>query len=200
MTDNNVNSKLIENNKLESIIFHASKIEKKLPPVEKWEPDFCGNIDMVIKRDGRWFYMGTPITRKKLVRLFSSILRKDEDGKTYLVTPVEKVGITVEDAPFLAVEMNVQGSGRDQVLTFRSNTDDVIVADREHPLRFEIETENDGLKPYLVIRGRLEALLTRAITYDLMALGEECEIDGEKYFAVYSQNVLFPIMPADKLN
>ena len=200
MTDSKeVNSEYIENKDLKSIISYASKLNKKLPPVEEWEPDFCGNIYMVIKRDGHWFYMGTPINRKGLIRLFSTILRKDEDGETYLITPVEKVRITVEDAPFLAVEMNVQGTGKDQVLTFRSNTDDVIVADHEHPLRFEIDTENDGLKPYLLIRGRLEALLARAITYDLIALGEELKIDGEKYFAVYSQGELFPIIPADRL-
>ncbi|WP_407865204.1 DUF1285 domain-containing protein [Phyllobacterium phragmitis] len=172
---------------------------KGLPPVEKWNPDFCGDIDMEIRADGTWFYMGTPIGRKPLVRLFSTILRKDEDGRTYLVTPVEKVGIRVEDAPFLGVEMNVSGSGAAQVLTFRTNVGDVVEAGPDHPLRFEIEPENEGLKPYLLVRGRLEALLARPVMYDLVALGEDVEIDGRPMFAVCSKGAVFPILPADQL-
>src|SRR6218665_3028615 len=102
-----------------------------LPPVERWNPPFCGDIDMEIRADGTWFYMGTPIGRAPLVRLFSTVLRKDEDGKTYLVTPVERVGIRVVDAPFLAVEMNASGEGDAQVLTFRTNVGDVVEAGAE---------------------------------------------------------------------
>ena len=120
-----------------------------LPPIQKWNPPFCGDIDMEIRADGTWFYMGTPIGRQPLVRLFSTVLRKDEDGRTYLVTPVEKVGIRVQDAPFVAVEMVVSGHGETQVLTFRTNVGDVAEAGAEHPLRFVISGANQELKPYL---------------------------------------------------
>jgi hypothetical protein len=172
---------------------------KGLPPVERWNPPFCGDIDMRIRSDGTWFYMGTPIGRHPLVRLFSTVLRKDEDGKTYLVTPVEKVGIRVEDAPFLAVEMAVSGVGDGRKLTFRTNVGDVAEAGPEHPLRFEIAGENQELKPYLHIRGRLEALVSRPVMYDLVELGEEVEINGRRMFAVRSGGMLFPLMPADEL-
>src|SRR5690606_36370722 len=121
---------------------------------------FCGDLDMEIRSDGSWFYMGTPIGRAPLVRLFSTVLRKDEDGKTYLVTPVEKVGIRVQDAPFLAVEMNVSEREGQQLLTFRTNVGDVVEAGPAHPLRFEIVGDNAELKPYLLVRGRLEALVS----------------------------------------
>ncbi|MXN44276.1 DUF1285 domain-containing protein [Shinella kummerowiae] len=171
-----------------------------LPPVERWNPPFCGDIDMEIRADGTWFYMGTPIGRAPLVRLFSTVLRKDEDGKTYLVTPVERVGIRVVDAPFLAVEMNASGEGAAQTLTFRTNVGDVIEAGPEHPLRFIIAGENNELKPYLLVRGRLEALVSRAVMYDLVELGETIEIDGTKMFAVRSGGVVFPVMPAAELD
>ncbi|MFM2278186.1 MAG: hypothetical protein RLZZ444_417 [Pseudomonadota bacterium] len=171
-----------------------------LPPVEKWNPPFCGDIDMEIRADGTWFYMGTPIGRQPLVRLFSTVLRKDEDGRTYLVTPVEKVGIRIEDAPFLAVEMNVEGEGRDQTLTFRTNVGDVVVAGPEHPLRFSIVGETNQLKPYIHVRGRLEALVSRAVMYDLVALGEILPIDGRDMFVLRSSGSVFPVMPADELD
>jgi len=173
--------------------------ERGIPPVERWNPEFCGDLDMEIKADGTWFYMGTPIGRKQLVRLFSTVLRKDEDGKTFLVTPVEKVGIRVEDAHFIAVEMDVSGEGETQALTFRTNVGDVVTADAEHPLRFVVERESGGLKPYVLVRGRLEALIARSVMYDLVALGEEIEIDGVPTFAVRSGGVVFPIMASDAL-
>lgn len=173
--------------------------ERGIPPVERWNPEFCGDLDMEIRADGTWFYMGTPIGRPQLVRLFSTVLRKDDDGKTYLVTPVEKVGIRVEDAHFIAVEMQVLGEGETQKLIFRTNVGDVIEAGDEHPLRFIIETESGGLKPYVLVRGRLEALLARAVMYDLVALGEEIEVDGVAMFAVRSNGVVFPVMPVDAL-
>ena len=172
---------------------------KGLPPIDKWNPPFCGDIDMEIRSDGTWFYMGTPIGRYPLVRLFSTVLRKDEDGRTYLVTPVEKVGIRVEDAPFVAVEMVVTGEGSTQQLTFRTNVGDVAEAGPEHPLRFAIAGENQELKPYLHIRGRLEALVSRPVMYDLVDLGEEADIDGRIMFAIRSGGMLFPVMPADEL-
>ncbi len=171
-----------------------------LPPVDKWNPPFCGDLDMEIRSDGTWFYMGTPIGRQPLVRLFSTVLRKDEDGKTYLVTPVEKVGIRVQDAAFLAVEMNVSGRGGEQLLTFRTNVGDVVEAGADHPLRFEIAGDNAELKPYLLVRGRLEALVSRAVMYDLVALGETVETGGVEMFCLRSGGQIFPIMPAGQLD
>ena len=170
-----------------------------LPPVDRWNPPFCGDLDMEIRADGTWLYMGTPIGRQPLVRLFSTVLRKDDDGKTYLVTPVEKVGIRVQDAPFVAVEMAVSGEGESQLLTFRTNVGDVVEASPEHRLRFEIQGENDELKPYLHVRGNLEALVARPVMYDLVELGEHVEIDGVSMFAVRSGGLLFPVMRSEEL-
>ncbi|CDZ52494.1 DUF1285 domain-containing protein [Neorhizobium galegae] len=174
--------------------------KRGLPPVERWNPPFCGDIDMEIRADGTWFYMGTPIGRAPLVRLFSTVLRKDEDGRTYLVTPVEKVGIRIADAPFLAVEMQVTQREGQQVLTFRTNVGDVVEAGLEHPLRFEISGENRELKPYLLVRGRLEALVSRAVMYDLVELGEAIVIDGVPMFSVRSGTEVFPVMPEAELD
>lgn len=174
--------------------------KKGLPPVDRWNPPFCGDIDMEIRADGTWYYLGTPIGRAPLVRLFSTVLRKDEDEKTYLVTPVEKVGIRVVDAPFVAVEMSVTERDGRRVLTFRTNVGDVVEAGREHPIRFVIRGENDELKPYLHVRGRLEALVTRAVMYDLVELGESVEIAGREIFCVRSGSSIFPVMPVAELD
>lgn len=184
---------------LAALIGRAARAGKGLPPVDRWNPDFCGDIDMEIKRDGTWFYLGTPIGRMPLVQLFSTVLRKDEDGKTYLVTPVEKIGIRVEDAPFVGVEMNVSGHGNDQVMTFRTNVGDVVEAGPDNPLRFEDEESTDGLKPYLHVRGRLEALVNRPTMYELVKHGEPIEVDGVQMFSVRSKGEIFPIMPMDRL-
>jgi hypothetical protein len=184
---------------LEALIGRAARAGRGTPPVERWNPPFCGDLDMEIRADGTWFYLGTPIGRAPLVRLFSTVLRKDEDGRTYLVTPVEKVGIRVVDAPFVAVEMNASGAGGAQVLTFRTNVGDVVEAGPEHPLRFVDEEETDGLKPYLHVRGRLEALVARPVMYELVNAGEEIEVDGTMMFAVRSRGMVFPIMPAERL-
>ncbi len=150
--------------------FIAAQDMTSLPPVERWDPPYCGDIGMAIKSDGTWFYQGSPIGRMPLVKLFSRVLRRDEDGRTYLVTPVEKIDIAVEDAPFLAVEMQVEGAGPDQQLIFRTNVDDIVHCGADNPLRFETEAASGGLKPYLLVRGRLEALVTRALYYDLVEL------------------------------
>lgn len=184
---------------LEALISRAARAGKGLPPVERWNPEFCGDLDIEIRADGTWFYMGTPIGRPALIQLFSSVLRKDEDGKTYLVTPVEKVGIRVEDAHFIAVEVNRTDAGADQVLTFRTNVGDVIEAGPENPLRFVDEDGTGGMKPYLLVRGRLEALVSRAVMYELVSYGDEIDIDGTKMFAVRSKGSVFPMMPVDKL-
>lgn len=185
---------------LEAMIRRATRADKSLPPVDQWNPPFCGDLDMEIKSDGTWFYMGTPIGRKKLVELFSTVLRKDDDGKTYLVTPVEKVGIRVEDAPFLAVEMTQTQRDDGPLLTFRTNVGDIIEAGKDNPLRFEIEPEFGGLKPYLHIRGRLEALVNRAVMYDLVALGETIDHKGQEMFCIRSGGQIFPIMPQAELD
>jgi hypothetical protein len=184
---------------LEALIARAARAGKGLPPVERWNPPFCGDIDMEIRRDGTWFYMGTPIGRMPLVQLFSTVLRKDADGKTYLVTPVERVGIRVVDAPFVAVEVNVSGHGEEQVVTFRSNVGDVVEAGPQNPLRFVDEDETGGLKPYVLVRGRLEALVARPVMYELVEHGEEIDVGGRAMFAVRSRGEIFPIMPADRL-
>ncbi len=184
---------------LEALVARAARAGKGLPPVERWTPDFCGDIDMEIRPDGTWFYLGTPIGRMPLVQLFSTVLRKDEDGRTYLVTPVEKVGIRVVDAPFVAVEVNVSGAGEGQVVTFRTNVGDVVEAGPEHPLRFVDEDGTGGLKPYLLVRGRLEALVARPVMYELVGHGEEIFVGGETMFAVRSRGAVFPIMPAERL-
>lgn len=173
--------------------------KRGLPPVDRWNPPFCGDLDMEIRADGTWFYMGTPIGRAPLVRLFSTVLRKDEDGKTYLVTPVEKVGIQVADAPFVAVEMQVGERGGFPQITFRTNVGDVVEVDAAHPLRFETVGEERQLKPYVLVRGRLEALVSRAVMYELVALGETVAIDGADMFAIRSADEVFPVMPADEL-
>lgn len=175
------------------------KRAKGLPPVHLWNPDFCGDIDMRIARDGTWFYMGTPIGRERLVKLFSTILRHDEDGKYYLVTPVEKVGVKVDDAPFLAVAMAVEGKGRDQVLTFTTSLGDSAAAGAEHPIRFVIDEESGEPAPYVHIRARLEALINRAVFYDLVERGTEEMRDGENWFGVWSGGVFFPFMLAEEM-
>ena len=184
---------------LEALIGRAARAGKGLPPVDRWNPEFCGDLDMEIKADGTWFYLGTPIGRMPLVQLFSTVLRKDEDGKTYLVTPVEKVGIRVVDAPFVAVEMNVSGEGDERVITFRTNVGDVVEAGPDHPLRFVDEDDTDGLKPYVHVRGRLEALVARPVMYEMVSHGEEIEVDGVAMFALRSKGMIFPIMPVERL-
>src|SRR5882762_10226823 len=159
----------------------ASPAGRGLPPVHLWNPPFCGDLDMRIAGDGTWFYMGTPIGRPALVRLFSTILKR-EDGKHFLVTPVEKVGIRVDDAPFLAVEMlNEQSERGGRLLRFRTNVDDWVPCDGGHRLRFEMAADG-GLTPYLHVRSDLWAKVTRALYYDLVDMGEERVVDGQPMF------------------
>jgi len=165
-----------------------------LPPVERWNPPFCGDLDMRIAADGTWFYLGTPIGRPAMVKLFSSVLRKDGDDY-FLVTPLEKVGITVEDAPFQAVEMAVEGEGEARSLAFRTQVDDLVSAGGEHAIRFT-PAAKDGLKPYVHVRAGLWARVTRAVTYDLLALGEVREVDGVAMFGVFAGGVFHPAVPA----
>lgn len=180
-------------------VAELAKAQKGLPPVEKWNPDFCGDIDMVIARDGSWHYMGTPIRRPAMVRLFSTVLRRDADGKYFLVTPAEKVGIRVEDAPFLAVTMEVSGAGREQNLTFTTNLGDEAMAGEDRPLRFDIHPQTEEIGPYVLIRGRLEAKLARPVYYDLVELGVREIRDGVSWFGVWSGGVFFPLAREDEI-
>lgn len=160
-------------------------------PVEKWNPPFCGDIDMRIARDGTWFYGGTPIGRPALVQLFSTILRKDPE-RYVLVTPVERVGIVVEDAPFLAVEMRVEGEGARRRIFLRTNVEEWVEAGPEHPLRF-VHTAAEGLKPYVHVRGALEALVKRALVFDLAELAQTRVVDGVETIGVWSGGAFFAI-------
>ena len=166
-------------------------------PVHLWDPPDCGDIDMRIAADGTWFYCGSPIGRLPLVQLFASILRKDGD-RYVLVTPVEKVGLKVDDAPFLAVELNVEGAGADIGLTFRTNVEDMVTVDDQHPLRFE-HGAAEGLKPYVRVRDNLWALVKRALYYDLVAVGTTERWREEAWFGVRSRGVFFPMCLASEI-
>jgi hypothetical protein len=163
---------------------------------ESWNPPYCGDLDIRIAADGTWSYLGSPIGRKPLVKLFSSVLRREADGRYYLVTPVEKIGIRVDDAPFLAVEMRGSGEGETRELAFRTQVDDWTAAGPEHPLRF-VRDAHGAPRPYVHVRGRLEALIARPVYYDLVALGEERDVAGTRMFGVASRGAFFPIERAD---
>jgi hypothetical protein len=175
----------------------AGSPDKGLPPVHLWNPPFCGDLDMRIASDGTWFYMRTPIGRPALVRLFSTILKR-EDGKHFLVTPVEKVGIRVDDAPFLAVEMIGDQDENGRLLRFRTNVGDWVPCDFGHRLRFE-PSEGGGLKPYLHVRADLWAKVTRALYYDLVDMGEQRMIDGRMMFGIESGGEFFAMADAEQV-
>lgn len=180
----------------ESLAGAAKKAAKNgLPPVHLWNPEFCGDLDMRIARDGTWFYLGTPIGRPELVKLFSSILRKDGDDY-FLVTPVEKVGITVDDAPFVAVDFTAQGAGRDQRLTFTTHVGDSVTAGPEHPIRVVRDPETGEPSPYVNVRANLEALIDRKSFYRLVDLGTHH--DG--WFGLWSSGRFFPVIPSGELD
>jgi hypothetical protein len=168
------------------------------PPVHLWNPPFCGDLDMRIASDGTWFYLKTPIGRPALVKLFASVLKRDGD-KYFLVTPVEKCGITVDDAPFLAVEMRIDDGAGGRTLNFRTNVDDWVACGPGHALRFEPEQDTGGLKPYLHVRNGLWAKVTRALFYDLVELGEERDLEGQRMFGVTSNGEFYVMAPADSL-
>ena len=183
----------------ESLANAAKQAGKRgLPPVHLWNPPFCGDLDMRIARDGTWFYLGTPIGRAPLVRLFSTILRRD--GNDYfLVTPVEKVGITVDDAPFVAVDFEITGSGETQILTFTTNVDDTAIAGPDHPIRVERDPDTGEPSPYILIRANLEALIDRKSFYRLVDIGAHADHDGQSWFGLWSQDTFFPIIPSIEL-
>jgi uncharacterized protein len=168
------------------------------PPVEQWNPPFCGDLDMRIASDGTWHYLKTPIGRPALVKLFASVLRREGD-KYFLVTPVEKCGILVDDAPFLAVELEVEPSAGGSILHFRTNVDDWVACGHDHALRFDRDAATGGIKPYLHVRSDLWAKVTRALLYDLVELGEERDVGGECMFGVASGSEFFAMQPAASL-
>jgi len=167
---------------------------KGLPPVHLWNPPFCGNIDMRIARDGTWYYLGTPIGRKPMVKLFSTIIRRDGDDY-FLVTPVEKCGIGVDDVPFVAVTLAVEGEGEHQLLRFTSNVEDEFVAGPEHPIRVVIDPQTQEPAPYVLVRSNLEALIHRNVFYQLVELAVPRLIDGAEWLGVWSGGVFFAIGP-----
>lgn len=171
---------------------------KDIPPVHLWNPPFCGDLDIRIARDGTWFYLGTPFGRPELVRLFSTILRKDGD-KYFLVTPVEKVGITVDDAPFVAVDFDVTGQGQAQTLTFHTNVGDQTTASPDAPIRVIRDPETGEPSPYVLVRSNLEALIDRKSFYRLVDLGTHHPVDGTDWFGLWSGGTFFPIIPSADL-
>ena len=181
--------------RLTSVATQAGASGKGLPPVHLWNPPFCGDLDMRIAGDGSWYYMGTPIGRPALVRLFSTILKREGD-KYFLVTPVEKVGIRVDDAPFMAVEMRKEADQRGPLLHFRTNVDDWVACDADHRLRFE-PGESRGPTPYLHVRADLWAKVTRALYYELVDMGEERVIDGKVMFGLESGGTFFAMADAE---
>ena len=170
-----------------------------IPPVHLWNPPHCGDLDIRISRDGTWFYMGTPIGRPELVRLFSTILRKDGDSYV-LVTPVEKVGITVEDAPFVAVDFELEGSGQAQTLTFTTNVADTVKAGPDAPIRIERDPKTGEPSPYVRIRANLDALIDRKSFYRLVDIGTSEIYQGKDWFGVWSGGQFFSIIPSAELS
>lgn len=183
----------------EGIAAAARAAKKKGPaPVHLWNPPFCGDLDMEIKRDGTWFYLGTPIGRHELVKLFSSVLRKDGDAY-FLVTPVEKVGIRVEDAPFVATDFFADKSNGNTKITFVTHVGDEATAGPDHPIRVARDPKTGEPSPYVLIRANLEALIDRKSFYRLVDLGEHQMHEGQSWFGVQSDGVFFPMIPSCEL-
>jgi hypothetical protein len=170
----------------------------RLPPVHLWNPPFCGDLDMRIAADGTWYYLKTPIGRPALVKLFASVLKREGD-RYFLVTPVEKCGITVDDVPFVGVELRLEAPGPGQTLHFRTNVDDWVACGAEHALRFEPEEGTGGLRPYLHVRSNLWARVKRALFFDLVDLGEKRDVEGVRMFGVVSGGAFFAMAPADEI-
>jgi uncharacterized protein len=170
----------------------AAMSNRKLPPVDQWNPAYCGPIDMRIATDGTWFYLGTPIARPAMVKLFASILRREADGSYVLVTPVEKVGIQVDDAPFLAIELISEGVGATRSMGFRLNTEDMVMVDSAHPIRIAVDPVTQAPRPYVMVRGGMEALINRAVFYELVALADS-ESSHNPGFGLWSRDVFFAL-------
>lgn len=173
-------------------------VNKGPAPVHLWSPPFCGDIDIRIRRDGTWDYLGTPIGRVELVKLFASILKREGDA-FFLVTPVEKVRIRVDDAPFVAVDVEAEGAGAAQALTFTTNLGDCVIAGPEHPIRVERNADTGEPAPYVELRDGLEALIDRKSFFRLVELGGDAMHQGKRWFGLWSRGVFFPVIPSDEL-
>ena len=199
MAEQNVNSSATTTISLEETlkaILPDGKVDGKLPPVHLWNPERSADINMEIRAEGSWWHEGDPINRERLVKLFSRILRKDEDGSVWLVTPYEKVIVHVADAPFLAVRVERAGeAGPQQTLAFVTNLGDVTLAGPDAPLRVETDPETGEPSPYVLVRGQLEAKLARPVFYELANMAEPAP-DGSDMLGVWSQGVFFPLGPA----
>lgn len=173
--------------------------DKSRPPIHLWNPERVKDIDMVIARDGTWYYEGTPIERQRLVRLFSTVLRRESDDAYYLVTPVEKCRIKVEDVPFQAILMDVVGSGPEQTLKFTTNVAEEVVADTAHPIHVAIDMKTGEPSPYILVRDSLEALIARNVYYQLTELIVSESANGEDWLGVWSSGVFFQFIPDEPL-
>ncbi len=183
----------------DSLLAHAGVAAGRGPaPVHLWDPPFCGDLDMRIARDGNWFYLGTPIGRHSMVQLFSTILRRDGDSY-FLVTPVEKVGIRVDDAPFVAIDFEAEGAGRNQKVTFVSNVGDTMTAGPENPLRIVRDPDTGEVSPYVLVRSNLEALIDRKSFYRLVDICDHEESGGESWFGMWSGGEFFRFIPSSEL-
>ncbi|WP_417517739.1 DUF1285 domain-containing protein [Minwuia sp.] len=171
--------------------------ERAYPPVDKWNPDRVGEIDIRIASDGTWYHEGDPILRHALVKLFSTVLRRDEDGKHYLVTPVERLAIQVDVAPLYVSEMFVENPGPDQTITFKTHTDDIAVLDTDHPLTVDVDPASGEPTPLVLVRARLQGLLARSVFYDLVELSEERTMDGVAVQGVMSAGTFHVIGRTD---
>ncbi|MCY4005390.1 MAG: DUF1285 domain-containing protein [Rhodobacteraceae bacterium] len=177
----------------------AGKIARRGPaPVHLWNPPFCGQLDIRIARDGTWYYLGTPIGRQRLVKLFSSIIRKDND-RYYLVTPVEKVGICVEDVPFIAIDFDIKGCGRGQSVTFLTNVDEQAIASAMRPVRVERAAQTGEVSPYVTVRANLEARIDRKSFFRLVDICCHEDRDGKSWFGLWSENTFFPFIPSAEI-
>lgn len=176
-----------------------SSADDRKPPLESWNPSTTSDIGLRISADGDWHYQGSAIRRPALVKLFASILRREADGKHYLVTPVEKVVVAVEDAPLLAVELWAEGEGADRALSLRSNLDDLIAPGEDHPIRFGRDESTGAPKPYFAVRHGLEALATRSVYLELVDLGAVEDVSGERLFGLWSRGRFFPMAPAEAI-
>lgn len=171
---------------------------KSLPPIDRWNPPLSGDLDMRVARDGTWYYQDDPIEREQLARLFSTILRREQDGNYYLVTPVEKWRIQVQDAPFVAVLLDILGEGQSQTLRFTTNLGDIVNAGPDHEIRVDYIKPTGEPSPYVHVRARLWALISRSVFLELAELGEERDIEGKRLYGVYSQAVFFPLGSLDE--
>lgn len=183
-----------QNSDFSSILSEISKSQgaNTLPPVDKWNPNFCGDMDMVIKRDGSWHYQNSPIGRQRLVKMFSTVLKKEGDDY-FLVTPVEKLGITVEDAPFLVTQMTLKQTEEGQVIIFTDNCDNTIILTQDNPLWVEQDENTGQPSPYVIVRKNLHALIHRNIFYELVELAEERNVDGQKHLGVVSAGEFYSL-------